>query len=741
MTIEQWLNNYQLGIDIWKKKYQKNDETLDEWFDRIANGNEEVKKIIQEKKFLFGGRILSNRNLHGSEKVTYSNCYVIAPPEDSLESIYDSRKKLARTYSYGGGCGIDISKIAPNGAKVRNQAKQSTGAVSFMQGYSDITAEICQLGRRGALMISIDCTHPDLLDFINIKTKENSVTKANISIKVTNKFMEAVIDDGDWELFFKREETGEIISKVLKAKEIFKIICENNWNWAEPGVIYWDTVCNYNLLSNNENFEYAGLNPCAEEPLPAGGSCLLGSLNLSEFVKYPFTDKAEFDFKDFSNTVNIAVKALNEVLDEGLELHPLAEQRESVRKWRQIGLGIMGLADCFIKMGLSYGSVDSIILLNQIGSVLVESGIKTSAQLADELGPYEEYNDKVLSSNFFSKHFGNNQDMIDYVKEKGLRNSQLFTCAPTGSIATMLNISSGIEPIFAKSWTRKTESLHNEEVIYKEYPKIIQQLMEFQYIEDENELPDFVITSHEIKPINRIEIQSALQQYIDASISSTINLPEETTIEEIEEIYLEAWRQGLKGTTIYREGCARTGILQTKESKENKIPQRGEVIPVQDNNIIGLKRKLTTGCGSLHCTAFFDGDTKQLVETYLSKGSTGGCNNFMVGLSRMISMSARAGVSLDDIIDQLMSTGSCPSYAARSATKKDTSKGSCCPMAVGYALKDMYKEFFQNFKNENISFTIETEDNKGEKCPECGAKIYFEGGCNICKECGWTKCE
>lgn len=261
MTVDQWLGkDNQLGIDIWHRKYQRNGESFDQWLDRVSGGDVQVKQLIKSKKFLFGGRILSNRGITET-KVTYSNCYVIAPPEDNIESIYDSRKKLARTYSYGGGCGIDLSKLAPAGAKVNNQAEQTTGAVSFMQGYSQTTEEIGQKGRRGALMISLDCHHPDLLEFIDIKAKPDSVTKANISVRVTDDFMQAVEVDGDWVMSFTREETGETITKTAKARDIFHKLCENNWNWAEPGILFWDRIKGYSILSNNEDFEYAGVNP------------------------------------------------------------------------------------------------------------------------------------------------------------------------------------------------------------------------------------------------------------------------------------------------------------------------------------------------------------------------------------------------------------------------------------------------------------------------------------------------
>ena len=263
MNVEQWLGkDNKLGVDIWQRKYRKGNETFDEWLDRVSGGDDAVRDAIKSKRFLFGGRILSNRGITDT-KVTYSNCYVVTPPEDNIESIYDSRKKLARTYSYGGGAGVDLSKLAPAGAKVHNQAEQTTGAVSFMQGYSQTTEEIGQRGRRGALMISLDCHHPDLLEFIDIKAKSDSVTKANISVRVTDDFMRAVENDDDWVMSFTREETGETITKTAKARDIFNKLCLNNWNWAEPGILFWDRIEQYNLLENNPEFEYAGTNPCA----------------------------------------------------------------------------------------------------------------------------------------------------------------------------------------------------------------------------------------------------------------------------------------------------------------------------------------------------------------------------------------------------------------------------------------------------------------------------------------------
>lgn len=265
MTEVDWLGkDNQLGIDIWNKKYRYNNESFDEWLDRVSGKNEEVKNLIRQKKFLFGGRILANRGLENKgRKISLSNCYVIAPPEDNLESIFDCAKKLARTFSYGGGCGIDISYLAPKGAKVRNAAKSTTGSTSFMDLYSMVTGLIGQEGRRGALMLSLSCEHPDLNEFIGIKSDLNRVTKANISIRITDKFMVAVRNKQSFTLSFTRVETGETITKEVDAYELFRKMCETNWDYAEPGMLFWDRIENYNLLSEDKNFKYAGVNPCA----------------------------------------------------------------------------------------------------------------------------------------------------------------------------------------------------------------------------------------------------------------------------------------------------------------------------------------------------------------------------------------------------------------------------------------------------------------------------------------------
>lgn len=498
--------------------------------------------------------------------------------------------------------------------------------------------------------------------------------------------------------------------------------------------------------------------------MPSGGSCLLGSLNLSAFVD----NDGNFDFDALTDAAFDATIALNDVLDEGLPLHPLQEQRDSVRDWRQIGLGIMGLADMLIKMGVKYGSQDSIDLCEHIASTILNTAALASTNLACTRGTFPMYDyDSLKQSYFFRLNI--DKKVQNAVAENGMRNSQLLTIAPTGTLSTMLGISGGIEPIFANYYKRKTESLYGEDKYFKVYTPIVKEYMQAHQLTDDSQLPDYFVTAPDIKPIDRIKMQSIWQKYIDASISSTVNLPNEATVDEVADIYLNAYKHGLKGITVFRDGCRRAGILTTTPKDDDRAVEidnnigntvstpeelpRGYIVDTSDD-LVGKKRKLITGCGSLHCEAFFDPVSGDLMETFFSKGSSGGCNNFMIGLSRMISLAARSGCRIDSIVDQLNSSGVCPSYAVRTATKHDTSKGSCCPVAIGKALKEMWLEMQYDIDGSGIDTDTEIiHNNDGTatiittststiqvKCPECGEVLVHEGGCDICKNCGWSKC-
>ena len=564
---EQGWNMTDLQRDIYEKKYRYDYETFDEFLDRVSGDNGPIKKAIKDKKFMPAGRILAGRGLDKfGRKITLSNCYVMPKVEDSIEAIFNTAKYLARTYSYGGGCGLTLSKLRPKGAKVNNAANTTTGAVSFMDLFSLVTGLIGMKGRRGALMLNLDVSHPDIEEFINVKNDLSKINYANISVNIDNEFMEAVKNDTEYDLYFIVESTKEEIKRTIKARDLFRLIAKNNWSMAEPGILYTDKINSWHLMSEDPDFEFAGVNPCAEETLPAFGSCNLSSINLSEFVKNPFTKYARFEFEKFGELVRNGVKYLNEVLDENMKLHPLQQQREVSAELRQIGLGIMGVSDMFIKLGIRYGSSESMSLVHQIGRTMINEALRQSALLAKEDGPFPRYNaDNILKSPFLLSNA--DEDVLELVTKYGLRNSQLLTIPPTGSISTLIGCSNGLEPIFQVSYTRKSESLHMEDTYYKVFTPIIKDYMDVNNIAKEEDLPDFIVTTSNLDYRERIEMQAVWQQYIDASISSTVNVPNEFTIDEVEDLYLYAWEMGLKGITIYRDGCARSAILITNKSK------------------------------------------------------------------------------------------------------------------------------------------------------------------------------
>lgn len=749
MTVEEWLGkDNTLGIDIFKNKYQFEGETFDHWLDRVSGGDDEVRQLIEEKKFLFGGRILANRGT--GKRASMSNCYSRGFVEDSLDDLMQAATDIAHTFKAQGGQGISLSKVRPKGCGINSNQFTSDGIIPFMEIYNRVTESISQGGsRKGALLMSLDIWHKEAEDFIKIKSEEGRIQKANLSVEIDDDFMKCV------QIYY---DTGEIITKTITRKygdnnityevtpiKLYKLMMQKAWDWAEPGCIFTNRFRNYNLMEFVDDYQIETCNPCGEQPLVKHGACNLGSINLSEFVNNPFTTKASFDFEALENATRICIRALDDIIDENADNHALQKQKEMALKYRNCGLGIMGLYDAFAKLGLKYGSKKSIDYANEIMKVMLIAAIQESNILAKEKGAFPGWDSKVLNSELFQKvtnHFD-----YEELSKYGLRNCSLLSIAPSGSIATMLNVSTGCEPLFAKSYQRKTESLNNgEDKYYTVYAGIIQDYFDTT---GSNIIPDYFIESHEVDWHDRVDLQGALQEYVDTAISSTINLRNEVAVEEIEQLYLYAWKKGLKGITIFRDGCARLGILTTGTIDTNKQEdvsselKRGMIIKA-DDNCIGKKRTLQTGCGTLHCEAFFDPDTGDLLETYLSKGSTGGCNNFMVGLSRMISLSARGGVDINSIVDQLKSSGTCPSYAVRTATRHDTSKGSCCPVAIGNALVDMHNEMMSELVDdyeEDKTTSKNVKMSPTAKCPQCGGNLVFEGGCNTCKDCGWSKCD
>ena len=765
MNVQDWLHNNQLGIDIYKNKYRHKNETVEEFAKRVSGGDEALEKLILEQKYLFGGRALANRGT--GKKGSMFNCYSSGYAPDDIEGLMQLNTNLALTYKAQGGQGVSLTHVRPQGTPIGNEFT-SDGIVPFMEIFNATTSSISQGGaRKGALMMSLDIMHKEAETFITIKSNEDRITKANLSLEIDDEFMEAVSEyyrSGETVVIpQKRFYNGHKVEYDVIPIELYKLMIKTVYDWGEPGCIFTERFRNYNLMEYDDDYQIETCNPCGEQPLKKNACCNLGSLNIAAFVKNPYTADAEFDWKEFLRAVSVAVEALDNIIDENVENHAIKEQAENSVNYRNIGLGVMGYGTALFKLGLKYGSEVANDFTEDLFGMMMAIALATSADLAREKGAFPKCkSDLIVKSNIIQNLYAAgyiDKFLLDHIVKDGLRNCSLLSVAPTGSIATMLAITGGCEPEFALSYTRRTDNLKDS---YEVYCAAVKEYWDTNNIPEEERniesLPDYFVTSADIAWKDRIEVQAIMQKYVDTAISSTINLPKDITMNEIEEIYLEAWRKGLKGVTVFRDGCMRAGIMTTetepKEQVETKTEtglKRGDIL-CADDDVVGKKRKLMTGCGSLHCTAFFDPITGDLLETYLSKGSAGGCNNFMIGLSRMISLAARGGIPIEAIVDQLDSCGTCPSYAVRRATKGDTSLGSCCPIAIGNALKEMHNEMMNDIGNDECcceEITVERSIRQETKestvfteCSNCGEISFLaEGGCGICKSCGYSPCD
>lgn len=377
----------------------------------------------------------------------------------------------------------------------------------------------------------------------------------------------------------------------------------------------------------------------------------------------------------------------------------------------------------FIKLGIRYGSDESQTIANHIMATMFREAVFASNELAEKKGAFPLYDDDLFKSSIILNHF--TSDEIELLKEYGLRNCSLLSIAPSGSISNLFKVSNSAEPAYALQYTRKTESLKGKDSYYTISIDVVK---EYKELHNTDVLPNYFVTALDIPWIERIEMQSQLQMHVDTAISSTVNLPEKITVEEMEKFYLEAWERGLKGITIFREGCEKEAIL-TINSKKGTKP-----VKVKPEDLIGRRRTVVTGCGNLHVEACHEEDTGIMREVWLEKGSEGGCQSYMIGLSRMISLALRVGATVDDVLDQLLSVPACSSYTDRRAKKHDTSKGTCCPGAIAFALKEIQEKYYE--KPEVVK-----EEARHAKCPECGQNgLIHAGGCMECIYCGKKFC-
>lgn len=572
-----WSNNDERQ-DLILEKYLIEGESKKDFITRIGYGHTKLEKIFRNREAIWGGRLLYAIGREGN--ITGSNCYVATDPEDSLKDIYRADYEIARTYSYGGGQGLNLSKLRPKGAKVNNTSNTTPGVMVFAEKYSHTTLNTQQKHRRGALMIVLNIDHPDAIDFITAKLDLNKINGANISLAVTDDFLNAYVNDEDWVM--KYESPYEIIEKRIKARELMKLISYSNHTMGDPGLLFIDRVNSYHLLSEYPEVKFTATNPCGEQPLMANGSCNLASINLNSFVVNPFTEDAHFNYDRFKTVTKEMVWHLDEVLTMLGDRHPLQAQRDHVKKWREVGLGVMGLADLALSLSVGYGSDEFLKKLEKIMRVMANAAAISSAEKAITHGTFLKYDyDKISSSKFFK--YAYDQETKDFIKEHGLRNSRLLSIAPTGSISNIIGVSGGVEPFFMLGYERTITSMFETEKKVWIYEKTPLRLLKHLKLDHHDKLPEWAkVTSQNIQFEKRAEVQSIIQSYVDTAISSTFNLPNEATTDDIERIYLTAWQKGFKGATVFRDNCKRIGILSGGGEHFDKNPAPKPAVTVRE---------------------------------------------------------------------------------------------------------------------------------------------------------------
>jgi len=695
--------------------------------------------ILEDFKFVPGGRIM-----HGAGReditTTLNNCYVVAVNDDSIKAIYDTIINEALTYKYGGGCGHDLSVLRPAGKAINGTGGESCGPTGFMNLFSENTNTIAQHGRRGANMQTLRVDHPDIEKFISIKTGDIDMVKySNISVLLTRDFMEAVKDDNDFDLTYKEE-----VYKTIKAVDLWNDIIYHAHTSAEPGLLFWDTMKDYH------NAEYCSplvsTNPCAEQPLPDGGCCNLGAVNLERFVD----EKGNFMIEQFKDTVGIATRFLDNVVDYNVDRHALEDQKENAMNDRRVGLGILGLGDMLVRMGIKYDSEDALQTIDQIMQIFRDTTYETSSELAIEKGQYPHFEWAGYSKSKFVKNLP--KTLQNKIKKNGIRNCTLTTVAPTGSGAIVAQVTSGIEPIFATSYKRRVKENDGYGKSFKEY-KVYHPIIGKLFGSDDN-LPDHVVTAHHIDPYFRVRMQGMIQQYIDSSISSTVNLAEDITVETVADIYMTAYEAGLKGITVYREG-SREGILVSDQKEETPataamtVERATAVVEksprVRPSQTAGVTRRIRTGEGTLYIT--INEDKNGLCEVFTTIGKAGGnAAAQSEAISRLISLSLRSGLDPHAIVRQLKG------ISGPNPTWEDGRLILSTPDAIGKALDDYLMERDKKIsKNQTasssekprITLAQEHQDDEGIMiCTKChNHSVVHEGGCLTCRECGWSKCD
>jgi len=773
---------------IWNGKYRlitsnpeiKNDNSVSDTWTRIAtacaNSNLEVygapklpknlnvyKKNWEDKfyssledfKFLPAGRITAGAGSNRS--VTLFNCYVMGTIPDSMDGIFDMLKEAALTMQQGGGIGYDFSTLRPKNSPVKKLDADASGPVSFMDIWDAMCRTIMSAGgRRGAMMATMRCDHPDVEDFITAKRDSKRLRMFNLSVLVTDAFMHAVESDSEWVLMHEHAPkvpvvwgdttklNGKHFYKIVKARDLWNLIMESTYNYAEPGVLFIDQINDMNNLSYMERI--SATNPCGEQPLPPYGACLLGSINLPKMVINPFSPEAQIDMKLLEDTTRVAVRMLDSVID--ISNFPLPQQLEEAKTKRRMGLGVTGLADMLIMLKLRYGSTEAALLAEKVMKAITITAYQESIELAKEFGPCPATDTPERRQSFIESGFMRNMptEIKENIIKFGIRNALLTSIAPTGTISIYAgNVSSGIEPIFATSYIRKVlenDGVTRREELVEDYAvKLYGEFCDTNGL-DKSLIPNWLVTAQTLSPQDHLVMQAAIQKWVDSSISKTINCPIDISFSDFQNIYMSAWKMKCKGCTTYRPNDVTGSVLSVEPKKKEDTSRISSPEPlVRPQDLMGHTYKLKWENANIYVTINdYTDDRGRIIPFEIFINSKEMAHfQWTVALTRMMSAVFRRGGDISFVIDELKGVFDpnggafvggkyIPSFIALLGQVLQTHLGN-----IGYLEVSL----------ESVKEIPATPApvKKPIQCTQCkGFNVNISSGCPTCGDCGYSKC-
>jgi ribonucleoside-diphosphate reductase alpha chain len=741
-----------ISRQIWNAKYRLKatdgtplDLTIEDTWRRVARAlaaaeteparwEQPFYEALQDFRFLPAGRILSGAGT--GRRVTLFNCFVMGDIADDLGSIFDHLREAALTMQQGGGIGYDFSSLRPKGAPVQGVGADASGPLSFMDVWDAMCRTIMSAGaRRGAMMATMRCDHPDIEDFIAAKRHAGRLRNFNLSVLATDPFMAAVDADADWPLMF-----GGRTYRVLRARALFDSITRATYDYAEPGVIFIDRINARNNLAYCETIH--STNPCGEQPLPPYGACLLGSINLARLVRAPFTPQADLDAAELADLVAVAIRMMDNTIDASG--FPLEAQRQEAIAKRRIGLGMTGLADALMMAGLRYGSMEAAERAGDWARQINRAAYLTSARLAQEKGAFPLFDREAYLAGETVGEL--DADVRALIAAHGIRNALLTSVAPTGTISLVAdNVSSGVEPVFALAYTRKVLQPDGSRV---EEDVSDYALRRFRAIHgDDTPLPGHFVTAQELTPAEHVRMQAAVQRHVDSAISKTVNVPEDIGFEAFQAVYLDAYRSGCKGCTTYRPNAITGSVLEvTPAGTAAPVTPMTNDLMVRSEKLSGATYKLRWP-DSEHAMYVTINDIEQdgITRPFEIFVNSKNLEHYawVVALTRMISAVFRRGGEVAFVAEELKQV-----FDPRGGQWSNGRYVGSLVAAIGDIIeRHMVETGFLVLAETLVAKTVVRASDKapgiqlGPLCPKCSQPgLVHEAGCLSCVHCGWSKC-